>query len=185
MNVFCRYFVVFLLVLASANALTADASLELALAQCQSIAPDKDRLSCYDAIAARGNIPKPVAVAPVVTPSVASVAPVPQEPVAIDAEPQPDPQQLPKQAADFGKETVRGSEGPDILIGRVVNDFSGWEGDAVFELDNGQVWVQVDSSKLRYRGAENPEVTIRRRAFGAYRLSVEGSNKTVRVRRRR
>jgi len=52
----------------------------------------------------------------------------------------------------------------------------------VFRLENGQVWRQADSDRLAY-AADSPLVTIRRGAFGTYRLTVEGLNRSTRVRR--
>ena len=86
--------------------------------------------------------------------------------------------------ARFGIEQVeRKAESPDVLESRLVGDYEGWFGDTRFELENGQVWRQVQSGRARYRGPPNPKVWIRKRAFGSYRLQVEGSNKTVRVER--
>ena len=66
------------------------------------------------------------------------------------------------------------------ITSRYVGEFEGWEGDTVFELENGQVWKQSESGRLSWR-AINPEITIKRGMFGGYRLSVEGVNKSVRV----
>jgi len=58
----------------------------------------------------------------------------------------------------------------------------GWDGDTVFQLENGQVWQQIDPSYL-YSRAESPRVTISRAAFGSYLPHVEGIGRTVRVQR--
>jgi hypothetical protein len=49
-------------------------------------------------------------------------------------------------------------------------------------LENSQVWRQAEEGRLVFRSTA-PLITIRRGAFGTYRLSVEGINRSVRVRR--
>lgn len=65
---------------------------------------------------------------------------------------------------------------------RVVGGFRGWSGNTRFELDNGQVWVQANTGRFDYGGADR-EVVIRRGFFDSFILSPEGLNRTVRVRR--
>ena len=66
---------------------------------------------------------------------------------------------------------------------RVLGDFTGWTGKTVFRLENGQVWRQARTGRFVYRGEPNPVVTIRRGFMGSYRLSVEGANTQINVRR--
>ena len=54
-------------------------------------------------------------------------------------------------------------------------------GYAVITLDNGQVWKQIDSSRLRLSG--NDQVTIRRAAFGSFMLRKTGKKTIMRVKR--
>jgi len=54
-------------------------------------------------------------------------------------------------------------------------------GYVVITLDNGQVWKQIDSSKLRL--SDNDQVTIRRASFGSFMLKKTGRNTTMRVKR--
>lgn len=42
---------------------------------------------------------------------------------------------------------------------RIVNDFNGWSGDSIFELQNGQIWKQ-DRYKYKYFYAYRPEALI-------------------------
>ncbi|MEL7296425.1 MAG: hypothetical protein AAGJ86_02120 [Pseudomonadota bacterium] len=131
---------------------------------CKDVADSLQRLRCYDGIALDGEalMPDPAAA--------------PSAPIAAAPKPVEDPN-------EFGKESIRDQRGPDEINSRIVNAFEGWGNNAIFELENGQVWRQVDSAKYRYRGEAQPLATIKRKAFGAYRLSVEGTNRTVRVRR--
>jgi len=59
-------------------------------------------------------------------------------------------------------------------------------GKAVFILDNGQVWRQLDadsSNVLEPRAGTKMKVTIEVGVFGSYNLSVEGRNGIVKVTR--
>lgn len=42
---------------------------------------------------------------------------------------------------------------------RIINDFKGWTGDTVFELENGQIWKQ-DKYQYKYFYAHRPRVII-------------------------
>lgn len=167
------------------------------IARCTAIDDDAERLRCFDALTSAPEpiiAPPPEAIrpqsaidsavevralpqdaeasapAPVPAPPAAS-APVRDAPVASDAEDQ------------FGRELVSRDDDPDRLVARIVGGFDGWSGDTIFELDNGQVWRQAEFGRLKYRGPENPEVTIKKGFFGSYRLSVEGTNRWIRVKR--
>ena len=86
--------------------------------------------------------------------------------------------------AEFGAELIGGREtlGPDEIQSRLVGEFVGWRGNTTFTLENGQVWRQAEEGRLVFR-SDAPLITIRRGAFGTYRLTVEGVNRSVRVRR--
>ena len=66
---------------------------------------------------------------------------------------------------------------------RIVGEFSGWSGDTVFRLENGMVWKQDESDRFRLQPVDSPMVTIKPGLFGAWRLSVEGHKRAVRVER--
>jgi hypothetical protein len=153
--------------LASAAAEAQPAVADSELRRCAEIAADAARLACFDALArsavgaARNQESEtPTAAAPVAT-----------EPAADDVE-------------AFGAELVDGgaSMGPEEMHSRLVGEFTGWRGNTEFVLENGQVWRQAEAGRLVFQ-AQAPPVTIRRGAFNTYRLSVEGVNRAVRVRR--
>ena len=76
---------------------------------------------------------------------------------------------------------VREARRSSTIESRIVGEFTGWNGDTVFELENGQVWQENFAS--RYMPLEpGDEVTIRKRRFGGYRL-VTPSGKGYRVKR--
>lgn len=66
---------------------------------------------------------------------------------------------------------------------RLVGEFSGWSGNTEFRLENGMVWKQDESDRLRLQPVDSPMVTIKPGLFGSWRLSVEGHNRSVRVER--
>ena len=84
----------------------------------------------------------------------------------------------------------------DILLGRypqppggaggqaaietcIEGDFEGWEGDTLFELCNGQLWIQSSYAYL-YHYAYRPDVTIVSTDQG-YRMFVEGVSDSILV----
>ena len=69
------------------------------------------------------------------------------------------------------------------IVSRVMGRFSGWDGDTIFELENGMIWKQDEGSTWYMNPQDNPVVTIEKGMFGSWRLSVEGYNRTVDVER--
>jgi hypothetical protein len=64
---------------------------------------------------------------------------------------------------------------------RISGTFTGWEGETVFKLQNGQIWQQ-SSYAYHYHYAYSPEVTIYKVASG-HRMKVDGVDQTINVRR--
>lgn len=82
------------------------------------------------------------------------------------------------------------AEKPDIekmprepIVTRIVGPFSGWDGQTVFKLENGMIWAQADKNKFYTQEMQSPTVTIEPALFGAWKLTVEGSNEDCRVER--
>lgn len=76
---------------------------------------------------------------------------------------------------------------PDApIVNRIDGEFKGWDGSTQrktrFFLQNGQIWEQVDTSVFPHR-AVDPVVTITPGILDSWTLRVEGSNRTVKVRR--
>jgi len=87
-------------------------------------------------------------------------------------------------ADERGFELKRLQEAPkDPINTSIIGDFNGWNGNTVFELDNGMIWEQTDDDTFFIRTISNPQVTIKPGMFGTWRLSVEGYGSNVRVRR--
>ena len=74
-------------------------------------------------------------------------------------------------------------EDKENIYSRIVGEFTGWDGETVFKLENGMVWKQAQSDKFFTKSMTNPEVEIKSTMFGGWRLSVEGYNKWVKVER--
>ena len=169
------------------------------LIECKDLADDKLRLDCFDkrvrqilAVEQPGASPAASTVAP--TPA-ATVTPGPAPAAGAETETMRAPGVLSTNASDatrpaaetaagFGLETTQAylQERLDSISARIDGEFSGWDGSTYFPLDNGQTWKQVGSGRAVF-SASSPKVTIRRAAHGTYRLSVEGLNRTVRVKR--
>lgn len=59
----------------------------------------------------------------------------------------------------------------------IINDFKGWSGDSVFELQNGQIWKQ-DKYKYKYFYVIRPKSTIVK-IGSKYIMTVKGKLITV------
>ena len=67
-----------------------------------------------------------------------------------------------------------------VTESRIKGAFSGWDGDTLFELTNGQIWQQAEYA-YTYHYAYQPKVLIYR--DGSYfMMKVEGVEKQIRVR---
>jgi hypothetical protein len=67
----------------------------------------------------------------------------------------------------------------DVIESRISGEFTGWEGETIFKLMNGQVWQQ-SSYAYTYHYAYMPEVTIYR-VGSQYKLKVEGVSGSIYV----
>jgi len=69
------------------------------------------------------------------------------------------------------------------ITSKLVGTFDGWDGQSVFELENGQIWAQTSKTKWHTKEVENPVAIIEPGMFGTWRLHVEGLDKDCRVKR--
>ncbi|MGH8398415.1 MAG: hypothetical protein ACRETA_09260 [Gammaproteobacteria bacterium] len=91
----------------------------------------------------------------------------------------------PSAVANFGADTMtpkETSETPTRIETRIAGTFSGWTGDTIFKLENGQVWQQAATGFYTDVKLEHPQVVIKKLAFG-YLLTLPGQGETVFVRR--
>ena len=78
-------------------------------------------------------------------------------------------------------EAVREAEKDYEVVSRIAGEFSGWDGDTVFRLENGQVWRQRLRGSYRYSGPPNPEVRISRNFMGFFKLTLVDEDRGVGV----
>ncbi len=152
---------------------------EATMIRCAQIRDDAERLACFDRAARqqREAIETP-APAPASAPA---PAPAPTPDVA-PAAPPPSPA-----AEDFGAEQAAPAatekEDPSrVMRSRIVGYFPGFTGGTEVTLENGQIWRQTDAARLSVQKTD-PVVVIEKGFFGNYRLSVEGFNRSIRVKR--
>ena len=85
------------------------------------------------------------------------------------------------QVLQTSSKAVREAEKDFEVESRLLGSFTGWSGQTVFRLDNGQVWQQRLDGRYRYRGPANPAVRISRNWLGFYRMTVVDTGKSIGV----
>ena len=145
---------------------------DAAVLRCRALTESSARLACYDAIsvgAAAATAPRAAAPTPTPTPATAAAA------AAVVPTAPPAPQ------AAFGMQQSAADE-IKFIDSQINGRFQGWNADQLIELANGQVWRIADGSRA-FIDAVSPKVRIERGTFGAFYLSIAGTNQTPRVRR--
>lgn len=66
-----------------------------------------------------------------------------------------------------------------VIESRIAGEFTGWSGETIFELANGQIWKQ-SSYAYKYRYAYRPKVLIYR-SGSAYKMHVDGVQQSINV----
>jgi hypothetical protein len=87
--------------------------------------------------------------------------------------------------AEFGADTMVHKESiqdPTRIESRIAGSFTGWTGETVFKLENGQVWKQAATGYFTNVQLDHPQVVIKKLSFG-YLLTLPGHGETVFVRR--
>lgn len=96
---------------------------------------------------------------------------------------------------DFSKEKVvkeekkkfmgfkRESSEREEIHSFIIGEFRGWKGNAVFKLENGQVWKQSGSGSFYIPKRQNPKITIKPKSMGSWMLYVDGFGTGVKVKR--
>ena len=148
------------------------------LERCAQLQNAEVRLACYDALA------ELIAARPQQASS-ASEAPAPPEgasaavPNAAEQVSEPESGQS-LASRVFG--LLPGGDEVRKIESRVVGEVDGLGQGTRFELENGQVWRQVDRTERNY-SATNPKVEIKEGFMNSYRMRLEGLNARIRVRR--
>jgi hypothetical protein len=142
------------------------------LARCAETADAAERLRCFEAAAARA---KALLAAP-------PAADTGRRQLEAFGLPQPPPPAT--RPEQFGKPPPRPEELQSIEA--MATEFAKTaRGKALFVLDNGQVWRQIDSDGSQVTNVPQRafKVTIERGAFGSYNLTMEGRNGWIKVTR--
>jgi len=64
---------------------------------------------------------------------------------------------------------------------RLVGEFEGWQGKAIFTLENGQRWQMANAGSYYSPVIKNPAVKISPAALGGFWLTIEGVSQRVKV----
>lgn len=83
---------------------------------------------------------------------------------------------------DFSRSDIENMEREPFTT-RINGTFAGWDGQTVFQLENGMIWAQADKDKFFTNEEQSPMVTIEPALFGDWKLTVEGHDKSCRVER--
>ena len=149
-----------------------DALIELA--KCADIADPGARLKCFDAATPRAKsaLAAPAEQGREQTVTVENFGlPLPEKPVT--------------KTEDFGKPPPE-PKGITEVTSNVLEFAKTPRGKAVFILENGQVWRQLDADStnvLEPREGTTMKVTIELGFFGSYNLTIEGKNGLIKVTR--
>lgn len=127
----------------------------------------------------------PAAVAPAAPVAAAESVPVNAAPVSgLGAEQVA--RKIEKESPDARKQR-RDRERDETISTKIVDFARTKTGRLILVLDNGQVWAQRgnDSTDVRLRDGDSPDVVVRRGAFSGYRMEISKPNVTIVVERLR
>lgn len=147
-----------------------------AIAKCADIADSADRLKCYDAAAPRAKSALAIPPQPAKDPG-----------VTVETFGLPRAQKPVEKVEDFGKPAPPPKPDEIKEIAENVLEFARTpRGRAIFILENGQVWRQLDSDTTELRDpplGKTMRVKIEYGFLGSYNLTIEGRNGLIKVTR--
>jgi hypothetical protein len=154
-----------LAILLPAHAVAEDDALTAAVKACAAISKNSERLACYD-----------TRVFPVAAGAAAVAAPLPSAEEVFGAKDSATPAPATEEAKAPGREEL------SKITARVTAMSTLPRGQLEIELDNGQVWRQIEARELLLHVGDS--VTISRAALGTFRLSTSSGriSKVERVR---
>lgn len=71
----------------------------------------------------------------------------------------------------------------EVIETHIVGHFTGWYGNSVFTLDNGQEWKQAESGSRACGSVDNPKIKIKPMLMGSWLAYIESCSDSVRVTR--
>lgn len=156
------------------------------LIDCRALTSAVSRLDCYDQLvdASAASSAQEAQTETAQANQPVTVAPAASPPVAALPAPEMSPDELFGKDAVEVRETVQKATGTseiDQITSLVSSVRSSAAGKAVITLDNGQVWTQIDNTKLRLSNFD--QVTIRRASMGSFMLRKVDSKTSIRVKR--
>jgi hypothetical protein len=77
--------------------------------------------------------------------------------------------------------TIGNSDCTPAVESTIKGDFEGWDGETIFQLDNGQIWQQAEYDYM-YSYQYRPDVTIYQTSSGC-QMKVEDEEETIVVKR--
>lgn len=146
------------------------------ITKCAEIADSSERLKCFDAAVARARS------------ALAAPAPEASKKGFLEWFGFSRPEKPVTKAEDFGKPPPEAEPGSEIttITAKVIEFATNPYGKAIFFLDNGQVWRQLDADSTvvrEPRAGTTMKVTIEMGALGSYNLTIEGRNALIKVSR--
>ncbi|MGI9342564.1 MAG: hypothetical protein ACR2QV_06915, partial [Gammaproteobacteria bacterium] len=142
--------------------------------ECAQISAAQERLACFDRAFGTGGETESAAPATAAGPEDAGAAVATAAGTAAVAQPAP-------KDADFGRQKSKAEvEGESLTSGLAAIGKDAYDR-LIFELDNGQLWRQVEYKRFPIEAGQ--VVEIRHGALGSYKLYVKGKKRWTRVRR--
>ncbi len=86
-------------------------------------------------------------------------------------------------ASASGRGFYSDADARETIETRITGTFTGWMGNTVFQLDNGQSWRQAESGRFYTGSMTNPAVTIKPMILNSWLMKIEGCGCSVRVQR--
>jgi hypothetical protein len=71
----------------------------------------------------------------------------------------------------------------EVIEAHIDGHFTGWFGNSVFRLDNGQEWKQAESGSRACGSVDNPTIKIKPMLMGSWLAYIESCSDSVRVTR--
>ena len=75
------------------------------------------------------------------------------------------------------------SEDDSPIRSPIVGSFNGWDGQTVFKLENGMIWIQDDNDKFYVKDMDDAVAVIESGLFNTWRLHIEGHKSECKVKR--
>jgi len=169
------------LIILSIAPLQAAESLNAELTKCAAMSRDLQRLDCYDRLSGKVS-----SFAEEAVPENAIKAPLAGSAAITSTSSfglkEKDKAPTPASSSNFGlKVTEEETLNDDTLVSSILGEFKGWRKNDLLKLANGQVWKVVDKRARLFYKANSPKITIKKTAFGTFRITLDGTTQSTLV----